>query len=49
MQSVQVAHTMFKAGNEKLQETSKKLELIWANKKVSEDDLTTVITKINIS
>jgi len=32
MQSVQVAQMMLKAGNEKLQETSKKLYLIWANK-----------------
>jgi len=48
MQSVQVAQMILKAGNEKLQETSKKLDLIWANKKVSENDLTTVITKINI-
>jgi len=33
MQSVQVAHMMLKAGNETSQETSKKLDLIWANKK----------------
>jgi len=33
MQSVQVAQMMLKAGNEKLQETSKKLDLIWADQK----------------
>jgi len=33
MQSVQVAHMMLKAGNETLQEASKKLGLIWANEK----------------
>jgi len=33
MHSVQVAQMMLKAGNEKLQETSKTLDLIWANKK----------------
>jgi len=32
MQCVQVAQIMLKAGNEKLQETSK-LDLIWANQK----------------
>jgi len=31
MQSVHVAQMMIKAGNEKLQETSKKLDLILAN------------------
>jgi len=33
MQSVQVAQMMRKAGNTKLQETSKKLDLISANQK----------------
>jgi len=33
MQSVQVAQIVCKAGNVKLQETSKKLNLIWANQK----------------
>jgi len=33
MQSVQVAQIMLKAWNEKLQETYKKLDLIWANQK----------------
>jgi len=33
MQCVQVAQMMLKAGNEKLQETSKKLDLIWTNQK----------------
>jgi len=31
MQPVQMAQTMLKAGNEKLQETFKKLDLIWSN------------------
>jgi len=44
MQSVLVVQMMLNAGNEKLQETSKKLDLIWANQKVSENDLMTVIT-----
>jgi len=48
MQSVQVAQRMLNAGNEKLQETSENLDLIWANKKVSQNDLMTVITKINL-
>jgi len=39
---------MVKAGNEKLQETFKKLDLIWANQKNIRNDLTTVITKINL-
>jgi len=46
--NMQVAQMMLKAGNEKLQETSKKLDLIWANQKVSQNDLTTVITRINL-
>jgi len=33
MQSVEVAQMMLKAVNEKLQETYKKLDLIWANQK----------------
>jgi len=34
LQSVlQVAQVILKAGNKKLQKTSKKLDLIWANKK----------------
>jgi len=48
MQSVQVAQMMLKAGNNKLHETSKKLDLIWANKKVSENNLTSVKTKIKL-
>jgi len=42
MQSVHVADMMLKAGKEKCKEKSKKLDLIWANQKVSENDLTTM-------
>jgi len=48
MQSVQVAQTMLKAGNEKCRKHLKNLILIWANQKGIRNDLTTVITKINL-